>query len=180
MHVCACVCVHKDVRPCEAACELACSTYISPSYLLWYPATSLSRYFDFRRTPMRLLTSNSMGRSGAINWIWKKKNQTPKTIRISLWKLESSCKEARHLYTHIWLWCSSNNILSSSTSHMVPEQLTCCRYLIIQKWNPVWFSVSPCQLAAWCLQSSHMSAIFFNDSLSYCENNLEIILVAVI
>lgn len=73
MHVCACVCVHKDVRLCEAACELACSTYISPSYLLWCPATSLSRYFGFRRTPMRLLTSNSMGRSGAINWIWKKK-----------------------------------------------------------------------------------------------------------
>lgn len=33
--VCVSVCVHKDVRVYEPVCGLACSTHISPSYLLW-------------------------------------------------------------------------------------------------------------------------------------------------
>lgn len=66
------VCVHKDLSVWASLWTglLKLHLTILPPLVASY---SLNRYFGIRRTPMRLLTSNSMGRSSVFSWIWKKK-----------------------------------------------------------------------------------------------------------
>lgn len=135
-HICVCVCV------CTQRCKTVWAslwTGLFNSHLTILPplvaSYFLSRYFGFRRAPMRLLTSNSMGRSTVFSWIWqKKKSQTPKTIRISLWKLERPCKETSRTYVHTYLAVVFfQQHLKQLYIIYGTEQLICCRYLVIQK-----------------------------------------------